>query len=55
MKKYKYLITGYKIVYYTEDGKSKSVKEVQAFDLPDYVRKAIDQYFDWLEEEEREG
>ena len=46
-----HLVTGYKIVYNTQDGENKSVKEVQAFDLPDYVRKAIDQYFDWLEDE----
>ena len=46
-----HLITGYKIVYNTQDGENKSVKEVQAFDLPDYVRKAIDRYFDWLEDE----
>jgi hypothetical protein len=38
-------------VYNTQDGENKSVKEVQAFDLPDYVRKAIDRYFDWLEDE----
>tara|TARA_R100001443_G_scaffold94105_1_gene100731 strand:- start:217 stop:387 length:171 start_codon:yes stop_codon:yes gene_type:complete len=43
-------ITGYKIVYDIYDGK-KSVDEIQAYDLPEYVRTAIDNYFDYLETE----
>ena len=33
-----------------EDEK-KFTSEVQANDLPDYVREKIDQYFDYIEEE----
>lgn len=41
-------ITGYKLVYDIHDGE-KSVAELQAYDLPEYVRTAIDNYFDYLE------
>ena len=47
------VITGYKIVYDVGDGEM-TLGEIQAFDLPDYVRKTIDQYFDSIEEEENE-
>ena len=44
-------ILGYKIVYdVIEEGDSYD-SEVQAHDLPMYVRKAIDRYFDSIEEE----
>lgn len=47
-------IKGYKIVYDVIEDKEEYVMEAQAYDLPNYVRQAIDQYFDSVEQEEKE-
>ena len=44
-------ITGYKIVYDIIEDEKKLTSEIQAYDLPEYVREKIDQYFDYIEEE----
>tara|TARA_R100001443_G_scaffold59134_1_gene69506 strand:- start:397 stop:549 length:153 start_codon:yes stop_codon:yes gene_type:complete len=44
-------ITGYKIVYDIVEDEKKLTSEIQAYDLPEYVREKIDQYFDYIEEE----
>ena len=44
-------ITGYKIVYDIIEDEKKLTLEIQAYDLPEYVREKIDQYFDYIEEE----
>ena len=43
-------ITGYKIVYDIIEDEKKLTSEIQAYDLPEYVREKIDQYFDYIEE-----
>ena len=43
--------TGYKIVYDIIEDEKKLTSEIQAYDLPEYVREKIDQYFDYIEEE----
>ena len=45
-------IKGYKIVYDEVSSLGIERMEVQAYDLPSFVRKAIDQYFDSIEEGE---
>ena len=45
-------IKGYKIVYDEVSSLGIEKMEVQAYDLPSFVRKAIDQYFDSIEEGE---
>jgi len=47
-------ITGYKIVYDIIEDEKKLTSEIQAYDLPEYVREKIDQYFDYIEEESEE-
>ena len=42
-------ITGYKIVYDIVENDKKFTSEVQANDLPDYVREKIDQYLDYVQ------
>ena len=44
-------ITGYKIVYDIIEDEKKLTSEIQAYDLPEYVREKLDQYFDYIEEE----
>jgi|19_taG_2_1085344.scaffolds.fasta_scaffold73329_4 hypothetical protein len=44
-------IIGYKIVYDIIEEGDNFTSEVQAHDLPMYLRKAIDRYFDSIEEE----
>ena len=44
-------ITRYKIVYDIIEDEKKLTSEIQAYDLPEYVREKIDQYFDYIEEE----
>ena len=43
-------ITGYKIVYDIIEDEKKLTSEIQAYDLPEYVREKIDQHFDYIEE-----
>ena len=47
-------ITGYKIVYDIIEDEKKFSSEIQAYDLPEYVREKIDQYFNYIEEENKE-
>jgi len=47
-------ITGYKIVYDIIEDEKKLTSEIQAYDLPEYVREKIDQYFDSIEKESEE-
>ena len=53
-EQYNVKITGYKIVYDVQTADETICLQIQAYDLPDYVRNVIDQYFDSREKNDKE-